>query len=67
LLRGPASVSGLVLVVPPVEVVVEQDDTTRRHAGYDAPRRGQPRGSVELRLIHDVLLLRPYIKSVIIV
>lgn len=31
------SVSGLVLVMPPVEVVVEEDDASGRHAGYDAP------------------------------
>lgn len=31
------SVPVLVLVVPPVEVVVEEHDASRRHAGYDAP------------------------------
>lgn len=31
------SVSGLVLVMPPVEVVVEEDDASGCHAGYDAP------------------------------
>lgn len=31
------SVPGLVLVVPSVEVVVEEHDTPGRHAGYDAP------------------------------
>lgn len=34
---GRASVPGLVLVMPPVEVVVEEDDASRRHACYDAP------------------------------
>jgi len=31
------SVPGLVLVVPSVEVVVEEHDASRRHAGDDAP------------------------------
>lgn len=31
------SVSGLVLVVPSVEVVVEEDDAAGRHASDDAP------------------------------
>lgn len=34
-----SSVPGLVLVVPSVEVVVEEHDTSRRHASYDAPSR----------------------------
>lgn len=32
-----SSVPGLVLVVPSVEIVVEEDDAPRRHAGNDAP------------------------------
>lgn len=31
------SVPGLVLVVPSVKVVVEENDASRRHASYDAP------------------------------
>lgn len=44
------SVPGLVLVVPSVEVVVEEHDTSRRHASYDAPEKNQegPSGSGSL-------------------
>lgn len=35
-----SSVPGLVLVVPSVEVVVEEDDASRGHAGNDAPEGG---------------------------
>lgn len=35
------SVPGLVLVVPSVEIVVEEDDASRRHAGNDAPEGPQ--------------------------
>lgn len=31
------SVAGLVFMMPPVEVIVEQDDASRSHAGNDAP------------------------------
>lgn len=34
---GRGSVSGLVLVVPSVEVVVEEDDASRGHSSDDAP------------------------------
>lgn len=37
---GASSVPGLVLVVPSVEIVVEEDDASRRHAGNDAPEGG---------------------------
>lgn len=38
------SVAGLVFMMPPVEVIVEQDDASRSHAGNDAPARGQREG-----------------------
>lgn len=37
-----SSVPGLVLVVPSVEIVVEEDDASRGHAGNDAPEGGKP-------------------------
>lgn len=45
------SVPGLVLVVPSVEVVVEEDDASRRHASYDAPVDTQ-RETVSLNLLN---------------
>lgn len=38
-----SSVPGLVLVVPSVEIVVEEDDASRRHASNDAPEGGRGR------------------------
>ena len=38
------SVAGLVLVVPPVEVVVEQNDASWGHASNDAPGRSREEG-----------------------
>lgn len=37
-----SSVPGLVLVVPSVEIVVEEDDASGGHAGNDAPEGGKP-------------------------
>lgn len=35
------SVPGLVLVVPSVEIIVEEHDASGCHAGYDAPSRSK--------------------------
>lgn len=61
MLGGGPSVAGLVFVVPPVEVVVEQDDAPRGHAGNDAPGRSREEGHTWLFPRH--LLLRKALPS----
>lgn len=44
--RASPLVAGLVLVMPPVEVVVEHDDASGGHAGNDAPGRGREKAGL---------------------
>lgn len=57
------SVAGLVFVMPPVKVVVKQDDASRGHARNDAPGRTKRRTGLQIYLFPRVLFLKKELPS----